>query len=94
MPASVTVSDIQRRGNRLYIRFSDGSEIEGTRRELREHCRRILDDTDLTEIVKSVVIARGLRASADSEDADDLDALIGKTVTFNPRAATNICRIT
>ncbi len=45
------------------------------------------------ELLKAVAIARGLRASADSDDADDLDALIGKTFIFNQRAATNICRM-
>ncbi len=93
MPAQLTISDIQRRGNRLYVRFSDGSEIEGTRRELRQHCQSILDDTQAAELLKAVAIARGLRASADSDDADDLDALIGKTFIFNQRAATNICRM-
>jgi hypothetical protein len=93
MPAQLTISDIQRRGNRLYVRFTDGSEVEGTRRELREHCRSILEDSASLELLKAIAISKGLRASADADDADDLDSLIGKTFFFNPRAATNICRV-
>lgn len=93
MPATVTVSDIQRRGNRLYVRFIDGTEIEGTRRELREHCRKIIDDSELTELLRAIAIAKGLRITADADNADDLDTLIGKQFVFNQRAANNICRM-
>lgn len=94
MPSSVKINDIGRSGNRLYIRFEDGEEIEGTRRELRQHVRDLLSDDDAKRILKLIAIARGLRASADGDDADDLDVLIGKTLTFNRNAPLNILRIT
>ncbi len=94
MAVSLKIEDIQRRGNRLYVRFGGGHEMEGSRRDLREHCQFVLDDNLLMELAKAFVIARGLRASASDDDADDLDSLIGKTITINVRALSNICRIT
>jgi hypothetical protein len=94
MPAQIQVTDILRRGNRLHVRFDGVDDVEGTRRDLREYCRSILNDDAAKEVLKAIAIARGLRLTADSDDADDLDLLIGKTLTFNHRAPLNLCRIT
>jgi hypothetical protein len=78
----------------MYLRFSDNTEIEGTRRELRQHCETILNDAAMNETLKAIAISRGLRLTADGDDADDLDDLIGKTFTFNRKAPQNLLRMT
>lgn len=90
----ITVTSVGRSGRKMYLRFSDNTEIEGTRRELRQHCETILNDLTINETLKAIAIARGLRLTADGDDADDLDELVGKTLTFNRKATANILRIT
>jgi hypothetical protein len=96
MPASIKVTGIGRaeNGRGIYVRFDDGDEIEGTRRELREAARNILSDEAIIPLLKMLAIASGLRASQDGDSVDDLDALVGKTFTFNRKAPANIVRIT
>lgn len=93
MPASLTITGIGRNGNRLYLRFSDNTEIEGTRRELRSQVRDVMDDECVLSLLKALAIARGLRVAADADTADDFDAMVGQTLTFNRRAAQNVLRI-
>ena len=98
MPASVSITGIGRRtkpdGEQvIYVRFSDGEEIEGTRRELRQHVRQVITDAAAIDLLKAIAISRGLRLDATSDSADDLDPLIGKTLTFTKNAAANIVRI-
>lgn len=96
MPASITITGIGRseNGRSIYVRFSDGDEIEGTRRELRQASQQVLSDDAVLPLLKMLAIASGLRASQDGDAADDLDALAGKTFTFNRKAQTNIVRVT
>jgi len=93
VPTSIQVTGIGRNGNQLYIRFSDNTETEGTRRELRRQVAHVLDDVTVVEVLKAVAIARGLRVAADADNADDFDAMIGQTFSFNRRATTNVMRV-
>jgi hypothetical protein len=65
----------------------------GSRREAREHLQSLLDDDAVKDLLRAIVIARGLRLSADRDSSDDLDSLVGKTITINLRAPQNIVRI-
>lgn len=96
MPASVKITSIGRKpdSKTLYVRFDDGDEIEGTRRELRQASRQILDDAAIVPLLKAIAIAIGLRASNDGDDVDDLDSVVGKTITFNRKSVNNIVRVT
>jgi len=64
-----------------------------SRRQAREYLQSLLDDNAVKDLLRAIVIARGLRLTQDGDSADDLDALDGKTITFNLRAAQNIVRI-
>lgn len=90
---AVTISGIGRSHNKLYIRFSDNTEIEGTRRELRDMVRDVLDDAAMDSILKTIAVARGLRLAANADSADDFDAMVGQTLSFNRRAPQNLLRI-
>lgn len=93
MASTITVTNVVRKNNRLYIQFSDGDEREGTRKQMREWLQQYISDDESVNILKAIAIARGLRIAADADTADDLDLLIGKTLTFNRGAAQNIVRI-
>ena len=72
--------------------LTESLEFE-TRRQARESLQSLLDDNAVKDLLRAIVIARGLRATQDGDSADDLDGLENKTITFNLRAAQNIVRI-
>jgi hypothetical protein len=99
MAASLTVRKINRSasgGVEICCEDSRGvteSMEFGSRREARQQMQRLLDDEVVKDLLRAIVIARGLRATQDGDTVDDLDALVGKVITINLRAAQNIVRI-
>lgn len=81
----------------LFVTHPDGLEESHSfesRRDARQQMRYMLDNEAVRRILVAAAICNGLRATADTDTADDLDALIGKTITFNPRASRNLLTIT
>ena len=94
MPASVTIDRITREGRKIHVYFKDGTALEfQDRREARQAVANALDDTLAVHLLKMIAVARALRASKTDDDADDLDSLVGKTVSINLAAAQNVVRV-
>ena len=95
MPASITVERVEREGRKIHVYFSDGTAHEfSSRRQAREAVDSALRDERAIDLLKLIAVARGLRVTQDADDADDLDLLAGRTLTFNRNAITNLLRIT
>lgn len=95
MAVSVSVTGVVRKHGRIYVRFDDGEEYEfQSRAEARDHCRSVMNDVAAKVLLKAMLIARGLRITADADALDDLDLIVGRTATFNRIAVNNVVRIT
>jgi hypothetical protein len=94
MPASVTIQRIEREGRKFHVYFSDGTAHEfANRRQARAAVEAALDDSKAVDLLKTVAVAKALRATQGDDDPDELDALIGKAISINLNAAQNIVRI-
>jgi hypothetical protein len=94
MPASISIEKIAREGRKLHVYFSDGTSLEfQNRREARQTVATALDDVAAVNLLKVIAVARALRATRDDDDADELDLLVGKTLTINLGAAANVVRV-
>jgi len=99
MPMSLTVKSIRRTpSGGLDVSLEDSRGLTESlefpsRRQARESLQTFLDDDAAKDLLRAIVIARGLRLTQDGDSADDLDTLVGKTITINLRAAQNIVRI-
>jgi hypothetical protein len=97
MPISVSVTAAKRNGKGgFYVQFSDNTEREyESRRQARQELAGMLNESpEVVEFLKSIAVVRALRATADGDDADDLESLVGRTFTFARKAANNIVRVT
>ena len=95
MPASITVERVEREGRKIHVYFSDGTSHEfASRRLAREAVDAALRDERAVDLLKMIAVSRGLRVTQDADDADDLDLLTGRTLSFNRNAVQNILRIT
>ena len=94
MPASIGIERIAREGRKLHVYFSDGTALEfQNRREARQSVASALDDSQAVHLLKMIAVARALRASRTEDDADDLDGLVGRTLTINLAAPQNVVRV-
>ena len=94
MPASITIQRVEREGRKFHVYFSDGTSHEFTnRRQAKQAVSAALTDSEAVDLLKLIAVARALRATQSDDDADELDALVSKTVSMNLNAAQNIVRI-
>lgn len=94
MRATITVQRVEREGRKLHVYFSDGTSHEfQNRREARQVVAAALDDVAAVNLLKVIAVARALRASQNDDDPDELDLLVGKTLTINLGAAANVVRV-
>jgi hypothetical protein len=94
MPASISIERIAREGRKLHVYFSDSTSLEfQNRREARQAVASALDDAQAVHLLKMIAVARALRASRTDDDADDFDALVGKTLSINLAAPQNVVRV-
>jgi len=94
MAASVTIQRIEREGRKFHVYFSDGTSHEfANRRMARQAVSAAISDDEAVNLLKMIAVSRALRATQADDDPDDLDALVGKTLTINLNAAQNIVRI-
>lgn len=94
MPATITVQKVEREKKKLHIYFSDGTSSEyQNRREAKQAVAAALDDAQAVHLLKMIAVARALRSSQNDDDPDELDLLVGKSLTINLGAAANVVRV-
>lgn len=94
MAASVTIQRVEREARKFHVYFADGTSHEFlNRRQARLAVSAALSDAEAVDLLKLIAVARALRATQGDDDPDELDALIGKTLTINLNSAQNIVRI-
>ena len=94
MAASITIQRVEREGRKFHVYFSDNTSLEfDNRRQAKQAVESALDDGLAVQLLKLIAVAKALRATKTDDDADELDALISKTISINLGAAQNIVRI-
>lgn len=94
MATSITIQRVEREGRKFHVYFSDGTSNEyANRRQAKSAVAAALDSEGAADLLKLVAVAKALRATQSEDDPDELDLLIGKTVSINLNAAQNLVRI-
>lgn len=94
MAASVTIQRVEREGRKFHVYFSDGTSNEyPNRRAAKQAVSSALADEEAVNLLKVIAVAKALRATQSEDDADELDALVGRALSLNLNAAQNIVRI-
>jgi hypothetical protein len=94
MPASVTIERVEREGRKFHVYFSDNASLEfANRRQAKQAVESALNDGLAVQILKLIAVAKAIQATRTDDDADELDLLVGKTITINLKAAQNLVRI-
>ena len=94
MAGSITIQRVEREGRKFHVYFSDNTSHEfDNRRQAKRAVASALSDTEALDLLKLVAVAKALRATQGDDDPDELDSLVGKTLTINLNAAQNLLRI-
>jgi DNA-binding GntR family transcriptional regulator len=81
MPVSITCIAARKRGSKLYLRYSDKTELEfESRQQAIEYCQTILDDTKARDFLRACMLAKALRQGA-AENV--VEQLAGKVATLD-----------
>jgi len=78
---SLRCTAVNRIGDKHYVRFSDKTELEFVSvDQAREYVRDILDDVNVKEVLRAMMLAKALRPGAAASAVDNLS---GTTATLN-----------
>lgn len=90
MAVSLTVTGVRTSNGRTYVRWSDKTEQEfdGVQ-AARDHVRDILDDVNMKELLRAIVIAKAVRPGA---AANAVANLPGAVITADMTIA-NVIRV-
>lgn len=91
MPATrVTVTSAEQRGEKYYVRFDDGFELEFTNiRKMRQFVRQYREEAK--EFLRAIAIAKYLESDP---NAVAPSAIVGKVLTVDLSLARNIVQVT
>lgn len=91
MAIAVTCTGVRKLNGKVYVRWNDKTELEfSSLQEAKDYVREI-DRDEAKDILRRLALAKYLKADP---NANNPNALIGRTVTLDLDLAANIVRVT
>lgn len=90
MAISVQCTDVIKRSGKVYVRWNDKIELEfASLKELKDFVAEI-DRNEVRDILRRIALAKYLKADP---NANNPNALIGRTIALDLDAAANLVRV-